>query len=81
MAELDIRDVLEKEAIDTIRFSVDDVVSNKYCITGVFCIACDGVLVSDTDEEQPDVAYLYIKDIPSLIKALQKAQELWSASE
>lgn len=78
MAELDIRAVPEKETIDTIRFSADDVVSNKYCITGVFCIACDGASASDTDKEQPDVACLYIKDIPFLIKALQKAQELWA---
>lgn len=27
------------------------------------------------------IVFIYLKDIPNLIKALQKAQELWSASE
>jgi len=77
MAELDIRDDAENEIIDTIRFAKDDIVSNKHCYTGVFCIACDGAVAGAAMRTQPDVAYLYIRDIPNLIKALQKAQEIW----
>lgn len=76
MAELDIRGEVVSE-IDTIRFSVDDIVSKRCCYTGVFCIASDGAVPIETEEDEPSIAYLYIKDIPNLIKALQKAQELW----
>lgn len=77
MAELDIRGEVVSE-IDTIRFSVDDIVSKRGCCTGVFYIASDGAVPIETGEDAPSIAYLYVKDIPNLIKALQKAQELWS---
>jgi len=75
MAEFDIRDDTTTE-IDTIRFACGDVISNKGCCEGMFCVAADGAHPEGGDE--PGVSYLYIKDIPDLIKALQKAQELWA---
>lgn len=74
MAKIDIRDDAVSE-IDTIRFSTDDVISRKECYGETFCIAADDAVLDGC--VRPDVAYLHIKDIPNLIKALQKAQELW----
>lgn len=80
MAELDIRDNNENVVIDTIRFAEDDVVSRKGVIDEeIIYIASDNAACdAETDE---NVAYIFIRDIPNLIKALQKAQEIWSASE
>lgn len=70
MAELDIRDNGVSE-IDTIRFGESDVLyfdkTEPYLVT----IAFDG------ENPKESETAVYIKDIPNLIKALQKAQELW----
>lgn len=71
MAELDIRDDCVSE-IDTIRFAPSDVLYHDPENTAVVIIACDG-----EDKNGSYVQRVWKKDIPNLIKALQKAQELW----
>lgn len=70
MAELDIRDTSVSE-IDTIRFADKDVLYFDKTDPCLVTIAFD-----ETRPEDSETA-IYIKDIPNLIKALQKAQELW----
>ena len=76
MAELDIRGEIPLE-IDTIRFAEQDVISRVGCIDeGIIYVASDNAICDGENDE--NVAYIFIKDIPNLIKALQKAQELWA---
>lgn len=61
-------DVRTKIAVEKIIFGEFE---EHLFLSGEFC---DRVVIQDCDE---DLVYIQISDIPNLIKALQKAQEVW----
>lgn len=65
MATLDIRNYVEED-ITTIKFSDGDSIEHK---------SSDVIIIRDN--VCGDFCGVFVSDIPNLIKALQKAQELW----
>jgi len=70
MAKIDIRDDVAQ--VDIIRFAENDALYFDETQPSLVFFALNNTIPRETD------AAIYIEDIPDLIKALQKAQELWA---
>lgn len=71
--EIDIRDNGKEAPIKSIRFSDQDLILRSPLVSDQIWIKED-----DVDEDEPNKAIVFMRDIDNLIKALEHAKKIWS---